>query len=206
MKTFKKFVPTIKARASPEDRPPEVTEAKKRWKEAAVDRRLLSQLIAVASDRTARAWESWQGVADQLTHMSGDGRGAEEAFFTNIADAQRQCADCLSLLRDVLSDQAVAMQKIDKSTSAPVAKAKQEFKKSEELLQKGKKDREKRLKAAGGGAEEDEDTAVRGLHNAMTAAASEYTETLEADRKVLISYNRSCTPCACRPDSLPLLF
>jgi len=59
----------------------------------------------VAADRTAKAWESWQGVGEQLAHMSGDGRGEEFAFLTNIGDAQRQCADCMAAFKDVLNEQ-----------------------------------------------------------------------------------------------------
>jgi len=183
MKAFKKLVPTIKSRATPDDRPPEVTEAKRRYKEAAVDRQLLSRLLAVAADRTARAWESWQGVAEQLTHMSGDGRGEELAFLTNLADAQRQCADYLALLKDALGEQAVALQQIEKTSSASVTQAKQSFKKSEEALAKARKDF-KKSEDAKRGADEWDDVAVSQLRTAMADSASELVETLESDRKV----------------------
>ena len=100
---------------------------------------LLTKLLAVAADRTAKAWESWQGVClcfsvsvsvggcmcaceracqgmtclcaavgEQLAHMSGDGRGEEMALCINVADAQRQCAESMCALNEVLNAQVPA--------------------------------------------------------------------------------------------------
>ena len=46
-----------------------------------------------------QAWESCEGLGEQLSHMSGDGLGEEQAFLTNVADAQRQCAHCFASLK-----------------------------------------------------------------------------------------------------------
>ena len=37
--------------------------------------------------------------------MAGDGRSLELALLVNVADAQRQCADCMATFRDVLTEQ-----------------------------------------------------------------------------------------------------
>jgi uncharacterized membrane-anchored protein len=169
MKTFaKKFVPAnlaLPGRAmTPEDRPAEVTEAKKKWKESEENRQLLFKLLAVAAERTAKACESLQGLGEQLAHMSGDGRGEESAFMTNIADSHRQCADCMATFKDALKEQVLAMREIEKLSNAPLVKAKQDFKKAEDLVQRSKKELEKRRKASGGVDDREDNTVLTRFH------------------------------------------
>ena len=170
------------ARVPPADRPAEVVEASERWKDSERNRVLLAKLITVAAERTAKAWESWQGVSEQLAHMSGDGRSAESAFLVNVADAQRQCADCLAPLKDALTHQARALREIDKCRSPVVKSAKGEFKRAEEAVQKAKRDRDKRMKSSGAKDERDDD-AIATLHGTMMQAAAALREALDGDRK-----------------------
>jgi hypothetical protein len=53
MKAFSRLMP---GRVPPEDRPVEVTEAKKRWKQAVANRHLLCKLIALVAEHTTKVF------------------------------------------------------------------------------------------------------------------------------------------------------
>ena len=105
--------------------------------------------------------------------------------------AQNATHKCVHTLTHACArTQVGAMREIEKETNSLVVKAKLDFKKSEEQLQKGKKEREKRLKASGAagggmgaGAVESDDEAIAELRSTLAASASHFVDTLNCDRK-----------------------